>query len=152
MAKHGHAALVTWGPALAKAMESSRDLRTQTALARKSGVAQSTIGRILRGEVVPQSASLQRIARALRMPLATLLDVAQVESLDSGREGSEPAFVERALRQALAHREDRRRAEDALATLRRKEEEAIEHLQDLVRKCGIQGTHDELCYTEEECK
>lgn len=40
--------------------------------------------------------------------------------------------MERALYQALAYREDRKRAEGTLAALRRKEEEAIEHLQELV--------------------
>lgn len=75
-------------------MESSRYLKTQTAVARKSGVSQTTIGRILRGEVDPQCDSLQRIATALKIPLATLLDVAQVESLDSGQKRSEPALIE----------------------------------------------------------
>ena len=43
------------------------------------------------------------------------------------------ADIERALRQALDCREDRKRAEEALAALRRKEEDAIEKLQALVR-------------------
>ena len=70
-----------WGSALRKAMESSRDrdLRTQTGLARKSGVAQSTIGRILRGEVNPQADNLERIAQALRIPVTQLFGVAPVE-------------------------------------------------------------------------
>ena len=42
------------------------------------------------------------------------------------------ADIERALRQALACREDRKRAEEALAALRRKEEEAVDRLQALV--------------------
>jgi hypothetical protein len=42
------------------------------------------------------------------------------------------ADIDRALLQALACREDRKRAEEALATLKRKEEEAVEHLQALV--------------------
>jgi hypothetical protein len=42
--------------------------------------------------------------------------------------------IERALIQALACRDDRKRAQAALETLRRKEEEAIEHLQTLVRE------------------
>jgi DNA-binding XRE family transcriptional regulator len=48
-------ALPAWGRALIKAMGWSRHLKTQAALARKSGVAQATIGRITRGEVDPQS-------------------------------------------------------------------------------------------------
>jgi len=143
IAKHRHAAFA-WGPALAKAMESSRNMRTQKALAKKSGIAQSTIGRILRGEVDPQSYSLQRIAEAFRIPLATFLDVTQVESLVSGQKQdvghTGGAYmncneqIERALRQALACREDRKRAQAALDALRRKEEEAVEHLQGLVRE------------------
>jgi hypothetical protein len=42
-----------WGRALIKAMGWSKHLKTQTALARRSGVAQSTIGRVVRGEVDP---------------------------------------------------------------------------------------------------
>jgi SOS-response transcriptional repressor LexA len=58
-------------------MASSKDLRTQAALAKKSGVAQSTIGRILRGEVNPQSANLEQIAKALGMSFAQLAEVVQ---------------------------------------------------------------------------
>ena len=42
--------------------------------------------------------------------------------------------IERALLQALACRDDRKRAQAALDALRRKEEEAVEHLQELVRE------------------
>ena len=55
-------------------MESSRDGRTQAALAKKVGVSQTTIGRILRGEVSPQADTVQRIAKALGTPVAKLLD------------------------------------------------------------------------------
>jgi lysozyme family protein len=41
--------------------------------------------------------------------------------------------IERALRQALACREDRKRGEQTLASLRRKENDAIDRLQQLVR-------------------
>jgi hypothetical protein len=47
--------------------------------------------------------------------------------------------IDRALFQSLACREDRKRAQAALDALRRKEEEAIEHLQALVRE-GDPGT------------
>ena len=67
---------------MAKAMESSRDLKTQTALAKKSCVAQSTIGRILRREVNPTSANLERLAKALGMPLAELAAMAQDNEAD----------------------------------------------------------------------
>jgi hypothetical protein len=41
--------------------------------------------------------------------------------------------IDRALRQALACREDRKRAEQALESVRRKEHDAVERLQALVR-------------------
>ena len=58
-------------------MAFSKDLRTQTALAKKSGVAQTTIGRILRGEVDPQSGNLERIAKAFNLSLAELAEMGQ---------------------------------------------------------------------------
>jgi SOS-response transcriptional repressor LexA len=62
---------------MATVMASSKDLKTQTALAKKSGVAQSTIGRILRGEVNPQSGNLERIANALSVSLAKLAEMGE---------------------------------------------------------------------------
>jgi transcriptional regulator with XRE-family HTH domain len=59
-------------------MASSKNLKTQTALERKSGVAQSTIGRILRREVSPQSVSLELIAEAFGMPLSKLAEMGEV--------------------------------------------------------------------------
>jgi transcriptional regulator with XRE-family HTH domain len=58
-------------------MASSQNLKTQTALERKSGVAQSTIGRILRREVSPQSVSLELIAEAFGMPLSNLAEMGE---------------------------------------------------------------------------
>jgi len=55
-------------------MAASSDCKTQTDLERKSGVAQSTIGRILRGAVNPQVATLKAIAKALGIPVAALMD------------------------------------------------------------------------------
>lgn len=85
MVKHRRAPSPIWGRALAKAMAaaSSKDLRTQTGLAKKSGVAQSTIGRIIRGEVNPEADNLQRLAEALEIPFAQLFGTAPVESVDS---------------------------------------------------------------------
>jgi hypothetical protein len=45
--------------------------------------------------------------------------------------------VECALLQALACRDDRKRAEHTLETLRRKENDAVEHLHELVRKTSL---------------
>lgn len=75
------------GRALAKVMEFSRDSKTQTALAQKSGVGQTTIGRILRGEVSPQTDTLQLLCDALKISPGVLLDptagseLARVEQL-----------------------------------------------------------------------
>lgn len=59
---------------LAAAMARSEDLKTQAALARRSGVGQTTIGRILRGEVNPASENVKRLADALGVSLATLFE------------------------------------------------------------------------------
>ena len=64
-----------WGRALAQLMASSRHCKTQDALARRSGLAQSTIGRILRGEVDPQLGTMTSLARGLRVPFGTLAAV-----------------------------------------------------------------------------
>ena len=60
-------------------MASSRHCKTQMALASKSGVAQSTIGRILRSEVNPQTDTMAFLAEALGMPLQTLATAAYCE-------------------------------------------------------------------------
>jgi transcriptional regulator with XRE-family HTH domain len=67
-------------------MQSRPDLSTQQALARRSGVAQSTIGRILRGEVDPQADSLHRMAAALGIPIGRLFNQAQAASNQLPRE------------------------------------------------------------------
>jgi transcriptional regulator with XRE-family HTH domain len=56
--------------------------RAQTALARKSGVAQSTIGRILRGDVSPNAETLVRLAHAFRTPIATFIAMTQDDNDD----------------------------------------------------------------------
>jgi transcriptional regulator with XRE-family HTH domain len=58
------------------------DCQTQDALARKSGVGQSTVGRIIRGEVDPQVGTMMLLARALRVPFKTLATVAEGEKAD----------------------------------------------------------------------
>lgn len=112
------------GRALAQHMKSSRYCKTQTALARKSGVAQSTIGRILRGETNPQTSTMTFLAQGLGVPLKTLV-----------AEGPKPVElpeVERALLRALVCRENRKRAEQSLHTLQQEENDAIDRLQELV--------------------
>jgi transcriptional regulator with XRE-family HTH domain len=138
-----HPYRVDWTRALEQVMASSKDLKTQTALAKKSGVAQSTIGRILRGEVNPRSGNLHRLARALGVPLTTLTRMAEDLEMQAGPaivservEGDAMCLTEEidhALIQALACRDDRKRGEQALESLRRKENDSIERLQELVR-------------------
>jgi SOS-response transcriptional repressor LexA len=93
VAKRKHTARPEWSRAIRGLMASSRHLRTQTALARKSGVTQSTIGRILRGEVDPQSDNLERLAHSFGMSYSTLAAIAEggepgngeVETLQPGK-------------------------------------------------------------------
>jgi SOS-response transcriptional repressor LexA len=70
-----HVFKVDWSRAVMKAMACNEHLKSQTALAKQSGVAQSTIGRILRREVDPQVANIERIAEAFGMSLAELAEV-----------------------------------------------------------------------------
>ena len=119
-----HPQQVEWGRILAQHMASSLDCKTQEALARKSGVAPSTIGRILRGETDPQIGTMAFLAQALRTTLKALVAERQ--------KPVEPSDVDRALFQALVCRKNREGAEQALDTLRREENDAIERLQDLV--------------------
>jgi len=58
------------------AMAASKDLRTQAAVAEKARVSQTTVSRLLRGEVDPQSGTQRRVAAALGIDLATLLEKA----------------------------------------------------------------------------
>lgn len=98
--KRRHVVRVDWARALTMVMAASKDLKTQTALAKKSGVAQSTIGRILRGEVNPQSGNLERIARAFGMSLAQLAEIAQEGEL-TAESADELRVVESSSRVAL---------------------------------------------------
>jgi len=58
------------------AMASSNDLQTQDAVAEKAGVSQTTVSRLLGGKVDPQSGTLRRVADALGINLASLLEKA----------------------------------------------------------------------------
>ncbi|MBS0422613.1 MAG: helix-turn-helix domain-containing protein [Proteobacteria bacterium] len=79
-------------------MLSSRHLRTQAALAEKSGVAQSTIGRILRSQVTPQSDNLERLATAFGIPYSTFAALAEGgEWGDGAIETFQPAVTPRSV-------------------------------------------------------
>lgn len=58
-------------------MLASRNMRTQTALSKRSGVTQSTIGRLLRGEVNPQLENIERLAKAFGLSHSTLAAIAE---------------------------------------------------------------------------
>lgn len=60
------------GRNIAVLMDGSLDLGSQPALAKKTGVAQSTIGRILRSEVNASGENLRKIADAYRVSVASL--------------------------------------------------------------------------------
>jgi SOS-response transcriptional repressor LexA len=77
VAKRKQTPVPTWGRALERAMEASEALKTQGALAKRSGVAQSTIGRIIRGEVDPRSSILVSLAGAFGMSIAEFALMAQ---------------------------------------------------------------------------
>jgi SOS-response transcriptional repressor LexA len=62
------------GRALREAMAAHPELNRQLALARKAGLSQSTISRMRRGEVDPQSDNVRRVAEALGIPAWRLLD------------------------------------------------------------------------------
>ena len=127
MAKGPHVLQSEWGRTLAQLMAASRDCKTQDALAKRSGVAQTTIGRILRGKVNPQIDTMTFLATALGIPLKTLAAAAE------GDKAVEQLDVHCALLEALACREERKRGEQTLERLRRKENDAIERLHKLTR-------------------
>lgn len=98
MVKRRHVLMVDWSRAVAKAMSIRKDLNTQGALAKRSGVAQSTIGRILRGEVNPQSGNLELIARTFGLSLSQLAEMAQegelaTEPIDTVIRGERSSLV-----------------------------------------------------------
>ena len=96
VAKRKHTARPEWSRAIRGLMASSRHLRTQTALAKKSGVTQSTIGRILRGEVDPQSDNLERLALSFGMSYSTLAAIAEGGELGEGTaENLQPGKIPR---------------------------------------------------------
>jgi phage repressor protein C with HTH and peptisase S24 domain len=61
------------GEKIKRLMEEHPHIKTQTDLAGKTSIAQSTIGRIIRGESMPSADYLQRIASALEADVATIL-------------------------------------------------------------------------------
>jgi len=64
-------------------MKASADCKTQTALATKAHVSQSTVGRLRHGLVNPQSDTLQKICRALGISIANLLGESPANELGS---------------------------------------------------------------------
>lgn len=85
VAKRKHMARPEWSNAIKGLMASSRHLRTQSDLARHSGVTQSTIGRILRSEVDPQSDNLVRLAHAFGISYSALAAIAEGDQVWEGR-------------------------------------------------------------------
>jgi SOS-response transcriptional repressor LexA len=75
---------------LAQAMKSSKDMRTQSAVAKKAGVSQSTVGRVFRGEVASSFKTVRRIAEVLGVPI----DEPAEKEPASGTVGAAPTPVE----------------------------------------------------------
>lgn len=67
---------------LSELMEAFPDLGTQMKLAKRTGIGQTTIGRIRRGEVNATADNLQRIAAAFGMPVGFLYDETDFAGLD----------------------------------------------------------------------
>jgi transcriptional regulator with XRE-family HTH domain len=68
---------VDWSRAVTRAMASRADLKNQRLLGIRSGVPQSTVGRILRGGEDPRVSNLERIAKAFGMSLGKLAELGQ---------------------------------------------------------------------------
>jgi transcriptional regulator with XRE-family HTH domain len=60
--------------------------RSQAEVAEQAGVGIATVGRIERGEHVPDLSTLNRVARSLDVPLAFLLESGPPKALAAGRE------------------------------------------------------------------
>ena len=73
-------ARVDWALALSRVMTSNKALKTHTALARRAGIAQSTVGRILRREVDPQAGNLERIAKVFGLSLVALAQMGEPDT------------------------------------------------------------------------
>ncbi len=98
--------------ALKRFMAASKYYKTQTALARKSGVAQSTIGRILRGEVGAHISSVLPLLDALGITPQELWAAVKGDSPALKDPGEMP--ITDAVFRIQACRAARRRAENAL--------------------------------------
>src|SRR5689334_13414156 len=68
-----------WGRAITRLMISNELLSTQSALAKASGIAQSSIRRILFEVVNPQSSTLELIAKAFSLTYSDLAVLAESE-------------------------------------------------------------------------
>jgi SOS-response transcriptional repressor LexA len=81
------------GERLAAAMKASADCKTQTALAKKARVSQSTVGRLLKGLVNSQSDTLEQVCDALGISVAELLGESLASELGARADGDalEPA-------------------------------------------------------------
>jgi len=61
------------GERLRKLMEDTPNLSTQMAIAKRTGIGQTTVGRILRGEVDPSAENMRKIADAFKTTVEYLL-------------------------------------------------------------------------------
>jgi SOS-response transcriptional repressor LexA len=87
MVKKRHIPRPKVGERLAAAMKASADCKTQTALAKKARVSQSTVGRLLMGLVNSQSDTLEQMCDALGISVAELLGESPASELGGRADG-----------------------------------------------------------------
>lgn len=85
--KKRHAPRPEVGQRLVAAMKASADCKTQTALAKKARVSQSTVGRLRNGLVNSQSDTLEQICGALGIAVAELLGQPPAGELETHVDG-----------------------------------------------------------------
>jgi transcriptional regulator with XRE-family HTH domain len=115
------------GSALKRFMAASRDCKTQLALAKKSGVGQSTIGRILRGEGATQRSTVSLLVEALGITSEEFWGAAEGDA-PVRREPREDWVADGALH-VQACQVARRRAGRGLKELWQEEDQALQVLE-----------------------
>jgi transcriptional regulator with XRE-family HTH domain len=118
--------------ALRHFMAASRHCKTQLALAQRAGIAQSTIGRILRGEVATQTTTLSFLVDALGITLQDFYSA--IECDKSVNIGPADSTVADLASDVNAYRIARRRAEKVLEELRQQQDRALEALKQCNRE------------------
>lgn len=112
-------------------MAERSDCSSQNALAKKSGVSQSHIGRILRGESTPTVEMIEALARAFRIPPSKLL-TEKLGRSQAGREQTALSDKAALLIERISQLDRSQQSPPALYAL-------IENALDLASPSGDQG-------------